>query len=369
MSQPSSMSHVSGDVAQLQHMSPKQRAQDGTPWTRPSPWIIAEAGVNHNGDVGIAHRLMDLAKLNGADAVKFQIFRAAAVSSEKADLVRYQQRNSISGLSQREMLSALELPKSAWQEIASHATELGISFFATAFDLESLDVLLGLGVGVLKVSSGELTTGPLLRSVAACRLPTIISTGMANLDEVRRAVSYFPDDLPLAILHCTTDYPAPITSCNLRAITTLAIAFPGATIGWSDHTSNGVSALVAVGLGAQVFERHLTYDRGASGPDHAASSTPEEFRAYTAGVRAAASAMGTGEKVPHDSELEARLKVRRSWHSARDLQLGDVISDGDVVALRPATGMSAMVDLTGRVIRRPVAAGSVVVDDDIMGAE
>lgn len=325
-------------------------------------FVIAEAGVNHDGDVALAHRLVEVGAAAGADAVKFQTFRPEALVSATAAAAPYQRRRGAG--SQRQMLDALTLPAGAWRELSSHARELGLVFLSTAFDVASLDLLLELGVEALKVPSGELDNLPFIRQLARHGLPLLVSTGMGTLDEVAAAVDAAAEAPGLALLHCVTAYPAPVDSSNLRAIRTMTERF-AVPVGWSDHTEGSVTAVAAVALGASLLEKHVTVDRSRPGPDHAASSDPEQLAAYVAAVRAAEASLGDGAKRPAEAELENLRHARRSWHALRDLRPGDAVSAADVALLRPASGLPPGAAVVGRVVARPIAAGQAIGPEDL----
>lgn len=325
-------------------------------------FVIAEAGVNHNGDPALAHRLVDAAADCGADAVKFQTFRPEALVADDAGAAPYQSRRGAS--SQRRMLDDLALPDAAWDELAAHAAERGLAFLSTAFDAASLDRLLALGVPALKVPSGELDHLAFVTAIASHGLPVILSTGLGTLDEVAAAVDAAAAAPGLALLHCVTAYPAPVGASNLRAIPTLAERF-ALPVGWSDHTEGLVTAVAAVALGASILEKHLTTDRALPGPDHAASADPAGFADCVAALRAAESSLGDGVKRPQPVEEENRRFARRSHHAARDLAPGEVIGEADVRLLRPATGLPPGAAVIGRTVARPVAAGSPLTAEDL----
>lgn len=325
-------------------------------------FMIAEAGVNHNGELDRAHQLVDAAADAGADAIKFQTFRVAALVASDAAAAPYQRLRGAS--SQQQMLEALVLPESAWRELADHAAGRGLLFLSTAFDEESLDELLAVGVPALKVASGELDNRDLIATLATKGLPLIISTGLGTLEEVAAAVEAAASAPGLALLHCVTAYPAPVAASNLRAIVTLGERFR-VPVGWSDHTEGALTAVVAVALGASILEKHLTTDRDLPGPDHAASADPASFRDYVSSVRAAEASLGDGVKRPAEAELENRTFARRSYHATRDLTVGHRIADTDVTLLRPATGLPPSARVVGRTVARPVAAGQPVTEDDL----
>lgn len=328
-----------------------------------SCYVVAEVGVNHNGDVGLAHRLVDVAAKAGADAVKFQTFDPAALVSTHAATAPYQ--NSATGLvTQRQMLDALVLPQGAWAELSEHATSVGLRFLSTAFDLRSADLIVGLGVPALKVPSGELTNVPFVRALAQMGLPLLMSTGMGSLDEVAAAVDAAAAAPGVALFHCLSAYPAPEEECNLRAIDTLRATFR-VPVGWSDHTIGAMSAVIAVALGAALLEKHITLDRTLEGPDHAASQDPDAFTAYVADVRQTESMLGDGQKRPQPSETGNRKAGRRSWHATRELVRSETITEQDVIALRPETGVSPAVPLIGWRVRRTVPAGGAITFADV----
>ncbi len=330
---------------------------------RPGLYIIAEAGVNHDGSVDDAHALIELAVATGADAIKFQTFDPASLVSDSVETAAYQAATT-GVTTQRELLDRLVLPTSAWSELRDHAVQAGVDFLSTAFDLASLELVCGLGVSALKLGSGELTNKPLLVEVGRRGLPVICSTGMGSQDEVADAVDWLAAAPGLMLLHCVSSYPAPVEQSNLRSIATMRDRF-GVAVGWSDHTVGTVSAVAAVALGAAALEKHVTLDRSRSGPDHAASADASGFADYVEQVRAAHAALGDGRKAPVAAEAENAALVRRSWHAARDLQRGAVIALDDVRLLRPATGLAPAEDVVGQELARDVGAGHPLFPDDL----
>ncbi len=326
-------------------------------------YVVAEAGVNHNGDVDLAHRLVDVAADAGADAVKFQTFDPAKLVSSSAASAPYQRERGGAG-DQRTLLEPLTLPMSAWAELRGHATGRGITFLSTPFDLDSARMLVDLGVPALKVASGELTNLPFLRALAGLDVPLLVSTGMGSAHEVAAAVAACAGAPGLALFHCVSAYPAPVEECNLRAIPAMARAH-GIPVGWSDHTTGLTTALGAVALGASLLEKHVTTDRGLPGPDHAASLEPGELAEYVTQARALATALGDGVKRRMPSEMANAGLVRRSWHAAADLAVGTVLTSAHLALLRPEDGISPIVDLTGRILARPVATGAPVTGLDL----
>jgi N-acetylneuraminate synthase/N,N'-diacetyllegionaminate synthase len=324
--------------------------------------VIAEAGVNHNGHVALAHRLVDAAADCGADLVKFQTFDPVALSSRVAPTAGYQAAEGAA--TQHELLADLCLSDDVWSELATHARDREIGFISTAFDERSLGIVDRLGVPLFKVPSGEITNLPFIQSTAAIGKPLILSTGMATMDEVARALDAASTAPSVTLLHCVSSYPASVEEANLRAMVSMRDRF-GVPVGWSDHTVGAITALGAVALGATVLEKHLTLDRTMPGPDHRASADPDDFAEYVRSIRALESALGDGLKQPTPDELEMRTIARRSWHVVNALPAGHRIRSADVVALRPATGIGPDVDVNGRVLARDVAAGAVLVEDDL----
>lgn len=328
-----------------------------------SPLVVAEAGVNHNGDPRLALALVDAAADCGADAVKFQTFRAEALALDSAPQATYQ-RERASAASQRAMLELLELPHAALVDVRRRADERGIVFLSTPFDAASLAELVMLDVAAIKIGSGDLTNLGLLREAAATRKPLLLSTGMADEDEIARVLRAL-GSVPLVLLHCTSAYPAPIEDANLRAMATMRERF-GVPIGYSDHTPGIDVAMAAAALGAVVIEKHLTLDRSMRGPDHAASLDPSEFRRLVIGVRDVVAALGDGVKRPQPSEEGMSVAARRSLVTARSIAQGHIIRPGDLVAKRPGTGISPMdVDrFTNAVARRALPVDHLITLDD-----
>jgi N-acetylneuraminate synthase/N,N'-diacetyllegionaminate synthase len=331
------------------------------------PFVIAEVGVNHDGRLDQALRLVDAAADAGADAVKFQTFRAASLATADAELAAYQ-RSGADADSQRAMLERLELPPEAWSALAHRAGERGIAFLSTPFDPESVALLAGLGVPAMKVGSGDLTNAILLRAVGGTRLPTILSTGMGTLEEVAAAVRVLRDagTAEIAVLHCASIYPAPIDDLNLRAMETLAVEL-GLPVGFSDHSDGLVAPVAAVARGALIVEKHITLDRSLPGPDHAASLDPPAFERMVGEIRSAWEALGDGSKQPRPAEAEIMRVARRSLVASRDLDEGHVLSIDDLDARRPGTGLSPMrVDeLVGRRLTHSLRTEQLLLPDDV----
>jgi N-acetylneuraminate synthase/N,N'-diacetyllegionaminate synthase len=331
-------------------------------------FVIAEAGVNHNGDVAVAHRMIDVAADSGADAVKFQTFRAERLVTSSAPKARYQQATTGADGTQLEMIRGLELSAEAHVELKRHCEQRSITFLSTPFDEESLALLASIGVPALKVASGDLTNHPFLRRIARERVPVLLSTGMSTIGEVDAAVEVLREAgcSELALLHCVSCYPAPYEDVNLRAIHTLQAAF-GLPVGLSDHTMGIEIPIAAVAMGARIIEKHFTLSRAMAGPDHRASLEPKELVAMMRAIRNVERALGTGEKRPVASESDARIVGRRSLALAVDLPAGAVIEPEMLTALRPATGISPALGslVTGRTARRALRAGALLGWEDL----
>lgn len=331
-------------------------------------FIIAEAGVNHCGSVERALDMVDVAADCGADAIKFQTFDTDHLVSASAPTVDYQ-RIAVGESRQDRMLEALELPKDAHHMIVERCARRGIEFMSTPFDLGSAGFLVALGMRRLKVPSGELTNDVFLQGLSALRLPLIVSTGMATLDEVRRAIAILsPGGAPsregiprLVLLHCTSNYPTHPLDVNLRAMATMASEL-GLPVGYSDHTLGINASVAAVALGAVVIEKHFTLDRTLPGPDHAASLEPDGLGDLVRSIREVEAMLGSPEKKPTPSELPIRAAVRRSVASARALVRGQRLTVEDLTCLRPGVGIppSELPSLVGRLVLRDVARGTLL---------
>jgi N,N'-diacetyllegionaminate synthase len=303
-------------------------------------FVIAEAGVNHNGQLELAERLVDIAAEAGCDAVKFQTFDPVLLATPSANKADYQRETTGSGGSQLEMLQGLVLPRDAHARLQQRAKDRGLVFLSTPFDESSADFLEELGVPAFKVSSGDLTNELLLAHLAKKGRPLLLSTGMATLDESLAAVATCTRKGAdqIALFHCVSNYPAEPADCNLRAMSALREA-TSRPIGWSDHTLGIAVSIAAVATGAQLVEKHFTIDRTLPGPDHRASLEPPELAAMVAGVRTASAALGDGVKRPRPSELAVAAVARRSLCYREDLAAGVVIEPHHVIALRPGTGL------------------------------
>ncbi|MBP7687329.1 MAG: N-acetylneuraminate synthase [Thermoflexales bacterium] len=326
-------------------------------------FIIAEAGVNHNGDPVLAHRLIDVAKAAGADAVKFQTFKADQLVTLDAPKAEYQLQQTEAGETQYAMLKRLELSAGTFHDLQQHCHAVCIRFMSTPFDEDSADLLSELGVTVFKTPSGEITNLPYLAHVARKERPMIVSTGMATLGEVEMAVSTIraAGNQAIVLLQCVSNYPADPADVNLRAMETMARAF-GVPVGFSDHTAGIEVALAAVALGACVIEKHFTLDRTMPGPDHAASLEPDQLAAMIRGIRNVEAALGHGRKEPAARELNTAEVARKSLVAAHDLKAGMVLSAGELAVKRPGTGLPPAMRsyVIGRTLRVDVRAGTLI---------
>ncbi len=307
--------------------------------------VIAEAGVNHNGDLQLANQLVDAAAAAGADVVKFQTFQANQLATERAQQAAYQQQALGETQSQLTMLQQLELKPEQHGQLIQHCQNRGIEFLSTAFDPPSIGLLASLQLKRWKIPSGEITNLPYLRQIGAQGQPVILSTGMANLGEIEAALAVLEQaGTPrsrVTVLHCTTEYPAPPEEVNLRAMQTIAQAF-GVPIGYSDHTAGIAVPIAAVAMGATVIEKHLTLDRNLPGPDHKASLQPDDFAAMVRGIRTIEQALGDGVKQPTPSEKPNLSVVRKSLVAARPIRAGELFTEANLTAKRPGTGISPM---------------------------
>ncbi len=334
-------------------------------------FVIAEAGVNHNGDLAMALRLCDAAHQAGADAVKFQTFHAQDLVVPGAPTAAYQARQT-GEQDQFELLRKLELSQEQHQAIKAHCDAIGIEFFSTPFSVAAVDMLVRLGVKRIKLSSGELTHRALVEKAAAAQLPLLVSTGMATMAEIGEALEWVAASRghlrSVTVLHCTSAYPAEDESLNLNAIRSMARDLDLA-IGYSDHSLGIEAALAAVALGAVAIEKHITLDRTLPGPDHGASLEPLEFSSMVRGIRRIGAMLGDGVKAPGIEEQDTARVARRSVVAARDIPAGTLIVQNMLACRRPATGLAPreLPRIVGRTARAPIAAGSPLSWDDLEG--
>lgn len=360
-------------------------------------FVIAEAGVNHNGSLATAEELVDLAASAGADAVKFQTFSADSLAMETAALADYQRTSADDRRSQHDLLRRLELSHDQFRHLRDRCESSGIQFLSTAFDVVGLDFLVTeLGIPTVKIASGDLTFAPLLVAAGRTGLPVILSTGMADLAEIGRALRFIAagvaqghglldrgsrltDDVletawqrrdevvvfaeHVTILHCTTEYPAADEHLNLRAMQTIATTF-GHRVGYSDHSLGSLASVLAVGLGATVLEKHFTLDVTADGPDHAASLDPDGLRDYVAALRRVPAMLGSSQKRCQPVEEGNRSVVRRSLVAVTDIPAGAVVGESDIACFRPAEGRTSFDfwDVVGAPARRSYRRGDLIDD-------
>lgn len=328
--------------------------------------IIAEAGVNHNGDIGLAKKLIAAAAKAGADLVKFQTFIAKNLVSVSAPKAEYQKKTTESRESQLEMIQKLELSREDHMVLIEECRANGIGFFSTAFDFQSFDLLMELGcLEQIKIPSGELTNLPLLRYMSRFGKPLMLSTGMANLGEIEAAIGAIeaagtPRHL-ITVLHCTTEYPTSMEDVNLRAMVAMKKAF-GVNTGYSDHTPGIEIPIAAVALGATVIEKHFTLDRNLTGPDHKASLEPGELEAMVLGIRNVEQALGDGIKRPSASEQKNKAIARKSLVAIRPICAGEILSAENMGAKRPGIGLSPMLwdEVVGRVAIKDFALDELI---------
>jgi N,N'-diacetyllegionaminate synthase len=308
-----------------------------------SVFIIAEAGVNHNGDIELAKRMVDAAVAFGADAIKFQTFHADKVVVRVAEKAKYQMEATDRSESQFAMLKKLELSESQHRILIDHCQNKGILFLSTPFDLVSIGFLQSIDISIWKIPSGEITNLPYLIKIAQTGKPVILSTGMSTLEEVRTAVEIlkYNGSSEIIVLHCNTEYPTPYEDVNLNAMLTMQKALDIKT-GYSDHTLGIEVPIGAVAMGAVVIEKHFTLDKNMDGPDHKASLEPSEFAIMVQSIRNIEKAMGAGEKKPSPSELKNISIIRKSIVAARDIARGEKFTEDNIMVKRPGNGISPM---------------------------
>lgn len=304
-------------------------------------FIIAEGGVNHNGDLEMARKLLEEAAVCGVDCVKFQTFKAERVVTKNAPKAQYQMGTTDKAESQLAMLEKIELKPEHHVELKKHAEKLGMIFLSTPYNFEDIDFLESIGVLAYKAASGQIVELPFLRKIAKTHKPIFLSTGMATIAEIDSAlkVIYREGNDKVVLLQCTTNYPSRTEDANLRVIQTFRSAFDMLT-GYSDHTIGDEAAIAAVALGAKVIEKHFTLDKNLPGPDHSSSMTPEELKSLVEKVRRTESALGSAQKEPAEVERENVIGMRRSIVASRDIRSGEMISEDNITFKRPATGLS-----------------------------
>ena len=308
--------------------------------------IIAEAGVNHNGSLELAKQLINKAVEAGVDIIKFQTFKSEKLVSKTARQAEYQQRNiGKKDEGQLAMLKKLELSQADHEELISYCNERGIRFFSTAFDMDSIDYLYSLDMGLWKIPSGEITNYPYLRKIAQYKEPVILSTGMCELSDIEAAMKVLLDfgvqKEQITVLHCNTEYPTPFADVNLKAMLEIGEKF-GVQIGYSDHTKGFEVPIAAVALGATVIEKHFTLDKNMEGPDHKASLEPDELKAMVSANRNIEQALGSGHKMISESERKNIEIARKSIVAARPIEAGELLTEENLTVKRPGNGISPM---------------------------
>lgn len=320
-----------------------------------SVYIIAEAGVNHNGDIVLAKKLVDTAVFSGVDCIKFQTFISSNIVSKNAEKAEYQKNETGNLESQQDMLKKLELTFDEFIELRDYCDSKGIDFLSTAFDFESIDFLHSIGMDKWKIPSGEITNLPYLIKVAKLNQPVILSTGMSNIDEIKSAVKVLKENgvTDITLLHCTTEYPTPFEDVNLKAMLTMADEL-GLPFGYSDHTKGIEIPIAATALGAMIIEKHFTLDRNMEGPDHKASLEPNELKSMVEAIRNIEKALGDGVKKPAKSELKNMKIARKSIVAKCKIRVGEILTEENMTVKRPGNGISPMkwFDLIGTKAKR-----------------
>jgi len=307
-------------------------------------FIIAEAGVNHNGSLDIAEKLVDAAVDAGADAVKFQAFKAVELSCQKTPMAEYQIRNIKKKESQLKMLQDLELDRKSHFHLMEYCRRKKIIFMSSPFDLESINLLISLGIRMFKIPSGEITNIPYLEKIGSQKKKVIMSTGMADMQEVEFAVNILKNKGTLAeniaLLHCCTEYPVPFSNVNLNAMKSMGAVFPQSRIGYSDHTMGIEIPIAAAAMGAQIIEKHFTMDKTMDGPDHVASIEPHELKGMVCAIRNIEKAMGDGIKKAQPAEMKNKTIVRKSIVAGKNIKKGEIFSHNNLKIKRPGSGIS-----------------------------
>ena len=318
-------------------------------------FIIAEAGVNHNGNIDLAKRMIEKAAWAGVDAVKFQSFKAEKLASKNAEKADYQKETTDKQEDQFEMIKKLELDYEKHQELINFSRKKGLLFMSSPFDLESIELLDELGMKIWKIPSGEITNLPYLRRIGSLNKKVIMSTGMANLSEIESALEVLTEAgaKEIIVLHCNTEYPTPMEDVNLKAMQTIKKAFK-VSVGYSDHTLGVEVPVAAVARGAEVIEKHFTLDKTMEGPDHRASLEPEELKEMVESIRNIEKAMGNGIKKPSPSEKKNKPVVRKSIIAKTDIEQGEIFTEENLTVKRPGTGINPMrwEEVLGKIAKR-----------------
>lgn len=308
-----------------------------------SVYIIAEAGVNHNGDINLAKELVDMAVFSGVDCIKFQTFISSNIVSKNAEKAEYQKKETGNSESQQDMLKKLELTFDEFIELRDYCSSKNIEFLSTAFDFESINFLHSIGMNKWKIPSGEITNLPYLIKIAKLNQPVILSTGMSDIDEVKAAVKILRENgaTDINLLHCTTEYPTPFEDVNLKAMITMAEEL-GLPFGYSDHTKGIEIPIAATALGATIIEKHFTLDKNMEGPDHKASLEPDELKLMVESIRNIEKALGDGIKKPANSEIKNMVIARKSIIARHKIKEGEMFTEENLTVKRPGSGISPM---------------------------
>jgi N-acetylneuraminate synthase/N,N'-diacetyllegionaminate synthase len=327
-------------------------------------FIIAEVGINHNGDINIAKKMVDLAVDCGVDAVKFQTFTAKEFISNEEDTYKYKSQGKEVEESALKMFERNEFKEDQWKEIVDYCRSKGIIFFSTPKNLSNLELLLRVGIPAIKVSSANLVNLPVLRDYSKKKIPMIISTGMAYLSEVDEAVRIIKENnSDLAILHCVSSYPVNFEKLNFRKMDTLKSAFPDCVIGFSDHTEGSIAAIIATALGAKILEKHFTLDKNMPGPDHWFSADPRELKELVEGVRNIEKSLGSSEIKPTDDEIKTRLVSHCSITANQEIKKGKTITEEMIAMKRPGTGLLSkfIPFVVGRKAKKDIEKGELII--------
>ncbi|MEM4261168.1 MAG: N-acetylneuraminate synthase [Candidatus Woesearchaeota archaeon] len=328
-------------------------------------FIIAEAGVNHNGSIDLAYKLIDEAKNAGADAVKFQSFKASNIVSKKAEKAEYQKRTTDTNESQYEMIKKLELSLEDHVNLINYCKKKEIEFLSSPFDLDSIDTLNNLGLETFKIPSGEIINLPYLRKIGKLNKNIILSTGMSDLGEIEDALDVLikngTDKEKITVLHCNTEYPTPYEDVNLKAMLTIKKAF-NIKVGYSDHTTGIEIPIAVVALGAEIIEKHFTLNRNMEGPDHKSSLEPSELEKMIKAIRNVEEALGDGIKRPSKSELKNKPIARKSIVAIREIKKGEIFNENNIGAKRPGYGISPMRwdEVIGKVAKRDFKEDEII---------
>jgi N-acetylneuraminate synthase len=327
-------------------------------------FFIAEAGVNHNGNINIALKMIDLAKKAGADCIKFQAFSIESLVSREAKSAEYQKINVGTDL-QWKLLKKLQLSKTDFKRLAKECEKKKIEFLCTAFDEQWLEFLISIGMLRIKIPSGEINNFPLLKKAASYGVEIILSTGMSTLNEIKKSLNIIKSinsNIEVVLLHCTSLYPAPYDSLNLNAIKVMKSKFKNA-IGYSDHSLGNLASISAIAMGAVIIEKHFTLNKKQKGPDHKASANYTDLKKLISDIRNLESALGSGEKIPDIRELSIAEIARKSWHAKKKIFKNNIIKKKDIHLIRPGTGIPGNLDIIGKKTKVDIASGSMIKKD------